>query len=144
MQKDFVRKSESTKFDADKEINDILLTFFAELKKVGTEFGYRTAFEIYRYVAIVNDLGIDWELNKRMDIVIMQKLLPKLHGSRKKMQPVLNTLWILCQGAKKEQLGIDQENIDFEKQFIYPLSAAKIQQMYRNAQDNGFTSYAEA
>lgn len=144
MQKDFVRKSESTKFDADKEINDILLTFFAELKKVGTEFGYRTAFEIYRYVAIVNNLGIDWELNKRMDIVIMQKLLPKLHGSRKKMQPVLNTLWILCQGAKKEQLGIDQENIDFEKQFIYPLSAAKIQQMYRNAQDNGFTSYAEA
>ncbi len=36
------------------EINDILLEFFSELKKVGAEFGYRSASEILRFAAIIN------------------------------------------------------------------------------------------
>jgi len=144
MQLDFVRLSKRTEYKPIIEINQILLKFFTELKKAGAEFGYRTANEIYRYVAIADQLDTNWEVNQQIDIVIMQKLLPKLHGSRKKMQPVLSTLWDLCKKDNSPQLVIDHDVVDFENQFIYPLSAAKIHQMYKNAQDNGFTSYAEA
>lgn len=143
MQQDFVRRSERMEFASVDEINQKLLMFFTELKKAGAEFGYRTATEIYRYIVVAGDLGTGWELNRLLDIVIMQKLLPKLHGSRKKMQPVLTTLWELCQEGNAK-LVIDHETIDFDNRFIYPLSAAKIRQMYKNAQDSGFTSYAEA
>ncbi|MCD7972451.1 MAG: DUF3578 domain-containing protein [Candidatus Azobacteroides sp.] len=151
MQKDFVERSKSNNLESDPDTNNILLDFFTALKKAGAEFGYRTASEIYRYITIAKELeasdGSDEEevkrKNHRIDVVIMQKLLPKLHGSRKKIQPILQTLWNLCQ-KKGDKTTIEKEDIRFDEQFIYPLSAAKIWQMNKNAKDNGFTSYAEA
>jgi len=34
--------------------------------------------------------------NQKIDIAVMQKLLPKLHGSRRKLCPVLETLGSFC------------------------------------------------
>jgi len=144
MQIDFVTKSCSDAFEKENDINKILLLFFEELKKAGAEFGYRTASEIYRFIAIASELKTDWSQNQLIDYVIMQKLLPKLHGSRKKLQPILNTLWDLCQDDDRKKNSIDKEDIVFDNQYIYPVSAAKIWQMYKNAKDNGFSSYAEA
>ncbi len=143
MQKDFVRISNKDCFENDQEINKKLIQFFEELKKTGAEFGYRTASEIYRFVAIAHELKVDWDTNQLIDVMVMQKLLPKLHGSRKKIQPVLNTLWNFCLNNDENEM-IDKDSIDFEEQCIYPISAAKIWQMNKNAKDNGFTSYAEA
>lgn len=144
MQKDFVRISRYRDSERDLKTSDILLQFFDQLKRAGAEFGYRTAAEIYGFVALVHKLNLGWEDNQIMDIVIMQKLLPKLHGSRRKMQPILNTLWNLCQSKSEKGVAIETEDIVFGAHYIYPLSAAKIWQMYKSAKDNGFTSYAEA
>jgi len=73
-----------------------LLNFFSELKKTGAEFGYRSASEIFRFAAVVNKLEPDWSMTKIIDAAIMQKLLPKVHGSRRKLEPVLKTLGSLC------------------------------------------------
>jgi len=118
--------------------NDTLKKFFAQLKKVNAEFGYRTATEIGRFISLAMDsMGDD----KAVDAAIVQKLLPKLHGSRKKIVPVLKELWTLC------GISIDMEEMEILEvpdDAKYPLTANKIVRMYKCAIDNGFTSFAEA
>ena len=134
---DFVNKANS-QVEKDEKNKDVLLSFFKELKKVNAEFGYRTVNEISRYLHFADG---DLEDDAAIDTAILQKLLPKLHGSRKKLVPVLTSMWKLClnDGVTKE---IDAE---FNKDdFKYPESAEKIQRMYKAVVDNGFTSFAEA
>ena len=134
---DFVNKANS-QVEKDEKNKDVLLSFFKELKKVNAEFGYRTVNEISRYLHFADG---ELDADSAIDTAILQKLLPKLHGSRKKLVPVLTSLWNLClkDGFTKE---IDAE---FNKDdFKYPESAEKIQRMYNAVVDNGFTSFAEA
>jgi len=134
---DFVTKAKS-QVEKDEKNKDVLLSFFKELKKVNAEFGYRTVNEISRYLHFSDgELSAD----SAIDTAILQKLLPKLHGSRKKLVPVLTSMWQLClkDGIAKE---IDAEFI--KNDFKYPESAEKIQRMYNAVVDNGFTSFAEA
>ncbi|MBW8362188.1 MAG: DUF3578 domain-containing protein [Kaistella sp.] len=129
------------------DINDTLLKFFGELKKSGAEFGYRSASEILRLIHQLGTLDATMETNQKIDIAIMQKLLPKLHGSRRKLCPVLETLGAFCISADVKIIKTVFENIDFdfnEPTVIYPLSLEKITRMYRGAIDNGFASFAEA
>ena len=134
---DFVNKANS-QVEKDEKNKDVLLSFFKELKKVNAEFGYRTVNEISRYLHFADG---DLEDNIAIDTAILQKLLPKLHGSRKKLVPVLTSMWKLClnDGIAKE---IDAEFSATD--FNYPESAEKIQRMYYAVVDNGFTSFAEA
>ncbi|MBL7968988.1 MAG: hypothetical protein JNK09_18450 [Prolixibacteraceae bacterium] len=129
-------------------LNKVLVGFFNELKKVGAEFGYRSASEIYRFVAIANKLDREWAMDEILDCAIMQKLLPKVHGSRRKLEPVLKTLGTLClaDGKVIEDIFNRKEEIDFNDPQIsrFPISLEKIDRMYRGLLDNGFTSYAEA
>ena len=134
---DFVTKAKS-QVEKDEKNKDVLLSFFMELKEVNAEFGYRTVNEISRYLHFAEgDLTDDTAI----DTAILQKLLPKLHGSRKKLVPVLTSLWKLClnNGVTKE-IDAEFKATDFK----YPESAEKIQRMYHAVVDNGFTSFAEA
>ena len=76
-----------------------------------------------------------------LDAAIVQKLLPKLHGSRKKLEPVLAQLWKLCFTGAGKDLNIAKENAEKAQ---YKESADKIRRMYESATANGFTSFAEA
>jgi 5-methylcytosine-specific restriction protein B len=130
-----------------------LLNFFAELKKSGAEFGYRTANEIGRLMKMLETLG---EVGDNLlDIAIMQKLLPKLHGSRNKLSKVLPTLASFCMknnaaSVKEDYLDKFQKNeitektINDDDNIKYKISFLKICRMYKNAVENGFASYAEA
>ena len=137
----FVNLANVKELDKDDEAVKTLQNFFKELKKVNAEFGYRTATEIFRYIAQAkkND-DTDEKLTNHdiLDAAIIQKLLPKLHGSRKKLEPVLAQLWKLC---FTEEVHIARENVD---KAIYKESADKILRMYEAANANGFTSFAEA
>lgn len=137
----FVNLANVKELDKDDEAVNTLQNFFKELKKVNAEFGYRTATEIFRYIAQAkkND-DTDEKLTNHdiLDAAIIQKLLPKLHGSRKKLEPVLAQLWKLC---FTEEVHIARENVD---KAIYKESADKILRMYEAANANGFTSFAEA
>jgi 5-methylcytosine-specific restriction protein B len=101
----------------------VFADFFDALQTVGAEFGYRTANEIIELIAFLNNFGI--EQNDAYDIAIMQKLLPKLHGSRSKLSKTLPVLIALCEER-------------------FPLSLEKLKRMMKNAEDNGFATYAEA
>ena len=137
----FVNLANVKELDKDDEAVKTLQNFFKELKKVNAEFGYRTATEIFRYIAQAkknDDTEDKLTSYDILDAAIIQKLLPKLHGSRKKLEPVLAQLWKLC---FTEEVHIARENVD---KAIYKESADKILRMYEAANANGFTSFAEA
>ena len=141
---DFVAKACMKDLAHDDEAVKMLQQFFDELKNVNAEFGYRSATEIFRFIcqAKAND-----DTDKKMkdeeilDAAIVQKLLPKLHGSRKKLEPVLAQLWKLCFIGAGKDLNIAKENVEKAQ---YKESADKIRRMYESATANGFTSFAEA
>jgi energy-coupling factor transporter ATP-binding protein EcfA2 len=126
-----------------------LVNFFKHLQQVGAEFGYRSASEIMQLVSKLKMLDTKISDNSCLDIAIMQKLLPKLHGSRSKLVKILIALSGLCIGGiateEFEKKFDDYYKNDFEGLIIkYPISFEKIIRMYKNVLTNGFTSYAEA
>ena len=138
-------KSFTTK-DLD-EINNTLLNFFGELQKTGAEFGYRSASEILRLINQLDTLNKALNTSEKLDVAIMQKLLPKLHGSRRKLCPILETLGNFClkKDLKVVKDVFEKDNFDYSNDnVLYPLSLEKIARMYKGAVDNGFASYAEA
>lgn len=142
MTEDFLARTNTCAVGADtSSVQGTLNGFFKELKSVNAEFGYRTASEIYRYI---NNVGDELGEHGAIDTAILQKLLPKLHGSRKKLSPVLSALWKLCFA---ENDGISIESVkDFAEVngLTYKATAEKIHRMYKAVVDNGFTSFAEA
>ncbi len=150
MANSFVDMAKNTEFDnVSKKLNETLVHFFVELKKTGAEFGYRTAMEIHRLYYQMSIINTDLADNEKIDFAIMQKLLPKLHGSRSKLVPVLKTLAVLCY-ASNDKFTEEQKDKVFEtikndsRTIRYSVSLEKITRMYHNVVINGFTSYAEA
>jgi 5-methylcytosine-specific restriction protein B len=129
-----------------------LKLFFSELKKSGAEFGYRTASEIGRLMYMLKELGESGD--NLLDIAIMQKLLPKLHGSRNKLTKVLPILGGFCltnnSKIKEDYLdkflsnSLTEVELNADTNIKYKISFEKICRMYKNAVENGFASYAEA
>jgi 5-methylcytosine-specific restriction protein B len=143
---------------------NVLNEFFNELQTVGSEFGYRSATEIELLITklgsigFVDEQGQSLTSNTKIDIAIMQKLLPKIHGSRKKLVGPLEILAGFCLVRKKDAPILDDQNKakNLYQQFIsekrdaskwevkYSISFEKIERMLKNVIENGFTSYAEA
>ena len=138
MASDFVTVAKTPVETDFEETNSLLLDIFKALKSVNAEFGYRSASEIGRFIALAQEIGY-LPLEEAVDAAIVQKLLPKLHGSRKKLLPVLTVLWGMCDTGN----NIEQAE-GIPDQTKYPLTADKLLRMYRGAIDNGFTSFAEA
>lgn len=128
-------------------LNDELLNFFADLKKLGAEFGYRTGSEIqslFSKIDLIDPSFIQKEDDK-IDIAIMQKLLPKLHGSRRKLIGTLEVLAKKCLLTSTENIFNEKgESLIVSSNIKYKLSFEKLSRMYKDLIDNGFTSYAEA
>ena len=142
MAQHFLTLAADNHIEIEKTYTGIFVQFFDELKKIGAEFGYRTAVEMLLLIKKLNVVGT-FTKEQSTDIAVMQKLLPKLHGSRSKISKVLDALIALCLKngktfsiAKSEE--VNQQNI------LYPIAFEKLVRMYKNALDNGFTNYAEA
>lgn len=146
---EFINSSNNELLDIEniEEIRAVLLNFFEVLQKSGAEFGYRSATEMLRLIRQLGLTDSDLSKNQKIDIAVMQKLLPKLHGSRRKLSPILETLGGFC---VKEEINVvkdvfEKVNFDYSNEnILYPLSLEKITRMYKGTIDNGFASYAEA
>lgn len=103
-----------------------MVEVFKALAPIGAEFGFRTAFEISRFVAFHAVLtGPGWKFSDALDAQVYQKLMPKLHGSERRLGPVLKALETFC------------------TTYDCHASLEKIRRMQDRLKD-GFTSYAEA
>ncbi|MDA8206674.1 MAG: hypothetical protein M0Z36_11445, partial [Thermaerobacter sp.] len=108
------------------ELKASLSEIFNQLVPIGAEFGFRTAYEITRFTHFHAKLsGEGWKFEHALDAQVLQKLLPKLHGSERRLGPVLKAL---------ETCGETHQCI---------ASLEKIHRMKDRLKD-GFTSFAEA
>ena len=104
-----------------------LLQVFDALAGVGAEFGFRTAKEIARFMVLHKELsGTDWQYQDALDAQVVQKLMPKLHGSARKLDAVLKAL------------------DTFATQHALVLTGEKVKRMQERLVRDGFTSFAEA
>ncbi|MEN9842023.1 MAG: hypothetical protein RL376_1823 [Verrucomicrobiota bacterium] len=89
-----------------------LMDLFEIMKRGRGEFGYRTGREVLAYLRTAHFLteeaqraawaaqGGDWL--KALDVQILQKILPKLHGSRTRLAPLLGALAHYCATGAKD------------------------------------------
>lgn len=124
-----------------KDLDTALMPFFIKLQEAGAEFGYRSASEISRFVKICTELATtNMTEAEVVDAAIIQKLLPKVHGSRNKIEKILKELGALCINESEQNFQFDEETYTIK----YPLSYAKLKQMHKRVLSDGFTSFAEA
>lgn len=128
------------------QLSEELLALFEILKPAGAEFGYRSAAEILRFAGVINQLGPKWPLQKVMDAALMQKLLPKIYGSRRKLEPVLKALGKRCLADPDllDDYLAGKKDLSGPEAVHYPAALEKIRRIYRNLIDHGFASFAEA
>ncbi|MHC1717217.1 MAG: McrB family protein [Acidaminococcaceae bacterium] len=125
-----------------------LVLFFNQLKPIGAEFGYRSLNEMFVLIQNLGRTDVSLLKEQKLDIAVVQKLIPKIHGSRRKVCPILLVLAKMCindSAMKIEKDIFNNESFDFESDIVkYPLTLKKICRMYNTAIDTGFTSFAEA
>jgi MoxR-like ATPase len=92
------------------------------------EFGHRTLYEILRFCAYFAATG-DIDADTALDLAMMQKVLPKVHGSRRRVEPVLTELAALARGAGPAPR--------------LPVTHQKIDRMIESVRANQFVSFAE-
>ncbi len=92
------------------------------------EFGHRTLYEILRFCSFYATTG-DADADTALDLAMMQKVLPKVHGSRRRIEPVLNELEALARGTGSTPR--------------LPVTYQKVGRMLVSVRANQFVSFAE-
>ena len=121
----------------------------ALLSEAGFEFGHRVFYEAVRFAAIY-DKEEETEVTAALDRQILQKLLPRLHGSRRRLESTLCALGRYCWTQDVEPGAIfDGRALSFDpishnpSEAALPLSADKIRRMTRSLRANQFASFTE-
>ena len=85
---------------------DVIGELFAVMQKCNHEFAFRSMAEMVRFLAVDYELASDsekvnWNGAEALDTQILQKILPKLHGSKRKIGALLAALAIYCNTGKE-------------------------------------------
>lgn len=145
-----VRDKEQNYFSLDsnssERIQSAILDLFKILKTFDMEFAYRTIDEILRYARSGAQLNENWNWEQCMDEQILQKILPKLHGSRKKLEKPLFLLLHYSHSADLEQVmaKIDSPTeLKFPGEHKYKNSFSKLEKMIKYLKQDGFVSFIQ-
>jgi 5-methylcytosine-specific restriction protein B len=127
-------------------LQDALLNIFDILRPLGAEFGYRTTHEMLRFAAIAEQFPDFGALNNIIDFVILQKLLPKLHGTIDELQPTFLALGKLCLIKDEDKAKVDDllKNKDQSIPLHYPKSFEKLGRLYSKLIKLGHITFPEA
>lgn len=115
------------------EIIDTLTNVNGYLKGNGSsfEFGYRTVNEILSFIYVAwkyENKPQEWDNWRRyLDAQILQKILPKIHGSQMVLGEMLDNLLLYC--LELDSIDDVPEISDINNNYPYPNSAKKLIQM---------------
>ena len=118
------------------------------LSEGGFEFGHRVFYEALRFAAIYAAAG-DTDPFVALDLQVMQKVMPRLHGSRRRLEPTLCAVGLFCHDLTFDsQLGIKDAATRFDSLPDasgprLPISFEKISRMIRTLRANQFVSFTE-
>jgi hypothetical protein len=130
---------------AQDELVDELRRLHGLLSISGHEFGHRVFYEALRFAALFASAG-DGSLNMALDRVVLQKVLPRMHGSRRRLEPPLQRLAgftvFTAADAPEDQL-VDPLALEAVVQPRLPLSFVKLRRMAERLRADQFASFAE-
>lgn len=133
-------------------LQDDVAEFAAQLRLIheglsghGFEFGHRTYYEAIRLATILGACGMD-DVNEATDVFLLQKVLPRIHGSRRKLEPVLRMLGAFA----FEKRSPTKSSADFDplldrpgKVALMPRTFTKLCRMTRALHANQFASFSD-
>ena len=121
-----------------KNLKDELNKFQSKLEKSGFDFGFRVIDEILRFMvaSLQYEEGKSDNWERYFDAQIMQKILPKLHGSQNMLGNTLEELLKLC--TKDNEIPKDRNDM---KKYKYDKSASKILKMIDNLNKKHYVSF---
>jgi 5-methylcytosine-specific restriction protein B len=101
------------------------------LSKSGHEFGHRVMYEALRYAAFLSSAGVEdrWSA---LDRIVLTKLLPKVHGTRARVEAQLREMLSFAASEDGELVGPRM-----------PLSADKLERMIGVLVEAQFVSFTE-
>jgi hypothetical protein len=122
------------------ELNDLLAT-------QNRQFGYRVANEIARFVLLASqqsdgDAQTFWAA---LDLAVLQKILPKFHGTQQELERPLKALLAFAVAGKRplaDAPASDGDEGESETEAL-PRTATKLRKMQTRLRDQGFTSFIE-
>ncbi len=107
-------------------------------------FGYRVVNEIARFILLASEMVQDFKLEETVDIQILQKILPKFHGTQAKLEEPLGKLFTFCSGVDTDNYESPlPESEEIPEDAPFPRSAKKLARMIRNLKIQGYTSFIE-
>jgi hypothetical protein len=112
-----------------------LLALHRLLSKHDLEFGHRTLTEALRFSSIYEALGGAGWL-QALDLILLQMILPRIHGSRPRVEPILTDLEGYCTNVGAPIVGTTSTpDLAF--------SLSKVARMLRIVRANQFVSFTE-
>jgi 5-methylcytosine-specific restriction protein B len=114
----------------------------AVLARDGFEFGHRVYYESLRFAAMYEAAGGS-DRNEILDAIVVQKILPRLHGARRRLEPVLAGLGAFCASDTKDiSASFDPLDAAISAPRM-PISFDKIRRMTRSVRLHQFASFTE-
>jgi hypothetical protein len=132
-----------------------LQDLFAILHHARLEFAFRTLAEVMRYLRVDFALSArrsDWQWQRCLDAQILQKILPKLHGSRRRLEGILIALATYCEkrdaGAAQKPLQRDSDLNAYPSAMSlsdvqFQLSRTKLLEMIEAVRRDQFVSFIQ-
>ncbi len=134
-------------------ITEHLMDLFKMMQAARFEFAYRTGHEISRYLRVSQHLAADkaqwqkdgWQAD--LDTQILQKILPKLHGSIGRIAPLISALAHYCETGETEKAPNLRDLIakpfgeEEKAEALFPRSTAKLREMAKTLSVEQFVSF---
>jgi 5-methylcytosine-specific restriction protein B len=108
----------------------------------GFEFGHRVYYEAVRFAAMLNAAG-NAEWLDALDFQVLQKILPRLHGSRRHLEPTLVALKRFCVGLEYDDGATPDSDPAAVDVPLLPRSYVRLDKLLRGVRVNQFASFAE-
>lgn len=131
----------------DEEVRAQIEELNSLLRSYQLHFGYRVANEMALYVNNAIKLTGPQNTGTALDLQVLQKVLPKFHGSRQRLEKPLLQLLLFCCGQEQDENDDYRDVMNKCKQVMdqsaFPRSAQKIYRMLKSLHDIGFVSFIE-
>lgn len=119
-------------------VADHLRTLHERLTETDDEFGLRLFYEGLRFAGALELCGVT-SSNELLDHLLLLKILPRIHGSRRRVEPVLQRLGSFAVDPDgPDRVG----SLEVEDPAL-PMTISKVRRMLRSAEVNQFVSFTD-
>ena len=119
-------------------VGSALRELHSRLSSSDDEFGHRVFYESLRFAAALECCGVE-DRNALLDHVVLLKILPRIHGSRRRAEPVLKRLAAF---AADPDGATDLGAGDVEAP-VLPMTMSKVRRMLRAVEINQYVSFTD-